>query len=105
MTIIQSQKDNTIFRLTLTLIVGAIVVSGGMLVFLYNRSVNLQHAMSDMTSEIKKLQTQSAELQDNTFAIFSTARVEAFAAEHGLVKDKNPQYLNVDPQWFLASRY
>ena len=92
-------------RMVLMGLLGSVILSGMLLVFLYNRTVNLQHAVSSAEKDIKTMQTESAELQDRIYAVFASAHVEAFAAEHGLVKDKTPQYLTVDPRWFLASRY
>ncbi len=95
MTIIQSKKKNSSLRFALSALVVALTLSGGALVYLYNRAVNIQHNVTALIGEAKKLQTTNAELQDGIFTTFTGASVEAFAAEHGLVKDKTPHYIEI----------
>jgi hypothetical protein len=89
----------------LGILVFLLIAAGVMLVFLYNRAVNLEQAMRVSIAETKRVQTENAELQDRVFALFSTARVESLASQFGLVKDKSPRYLEIPHRWFLASQY
>lgn len=71
------------------------------LIFLYNRSVNMEHSLSAAQGEFRKLQTARAEIQDKIFGLSSDANLQKLSEERNLVKDKNPHYLEV-PQSAVA---
>ncbi len=75
------------------------------LVVLYNRMVNVTHGMENARAEIKTLQTQNSELQERIFTLFDNRNLLKLAEEKSLIKDRNPQYFEVDRQWSLASQY
>ncbi len=106
MTIIKPRSHTSfVVRYMLLILLFLLITSGVMLVFLYNRAVNWEQALRASAAETKRLQTENAELQDRLFSLFANARVEALAAEYGLVKDKSPRYIEVPKGWFLASQY
>ena len=97
MTIIKPGTTNdTLIRLMLFLLVGFLVIAAITLVFVYNMTVNIQHALTAAKTELKDVQTGNAELQDRVFSLFATAQVEAFATARGLVKDKTPRYIEAE---------
>jgi cell division protein FtsL len=107
MTVIKPQPNDTLLRAVIAALLGAAALAAIALVFLYNRSVNLQHAVSGVQDDIKQLELGNAELQDKVFAIFTNGRMEAFAEAHGFVKDKNPRYFEISTrttQWPLVSQ-
>jgi hypothetical protein len=74
------------------------------LVVLYNQTVNIDHGLEKAKTEIQKLQAGNAELQDVLFGFFDDTKVELFAKENNLIKEKNPQYIETDGQWEFASQ-
>ncbi|MBI4086067.1 MAG: hypothetical protein HY433_02400 [Candidatus Liptonbacteria bacterium] len=94
MTLIQpSQKSFTHLILVFFIV---ILVSGAFsLIFLYNRSVNMEHSISAAQVELRKIQTARAEIQDKIFGLSSDANLQKLSKERNLVKDKNPRYLEV----------
>lgn len=73
-----------------------ILVSGAFsLIFLYNRSVNMEHSISAAQGELRRIQTARAEIQDKIFGLSSDTNLQKLSKERNLVKDKNPRYLEV----------
>ncbi len=94
MTLIQPNQKSFIHLILISFVI--ILVSGAFtLIFLYNRSVNMEHSVAVAQGELRKLQTARAEIQDKIFALSSDANIRKFSEERNLVKDKNPHYLEV----------
>ena len=72
------------------------------LIMLYNQSVNLKHSITDLKSDIQKVATETASLNDKVFSIFDPQKVDALAKGQGLVRETRPNYLQVN-SWVLAS--
>ncbi len=72
-----------------------LIFGASYLIFLYNRSVNMEHSLSAAQGELRKLQTARAEIQDKIFGLSSDANLQKLSEERNLVKDKNPHYLEV----------
>ena len=75
--------------------IAVLVLSSFWLIFLYNRSVDLEHRISDGQAQLRKLQAGKAELQDKIFALSSDANLGSISGERHLVKDKTPEYFEV----------
>ena len=94
MTLIQPNQKSFIHALLFSFIV--ILIFGAFaLIFLYNRSVNLEHSLLRAEGELWKLQAARAEMQDKIFALSSDANLRKLSEERNLVKDNNPHYLEV----------
>jgi cell division protein FtsL len=105
MTIIASAKNDTTITLVIATLAALLLVSAATLVIFYNRSVNLSHALLERQEAIKEQQTRNSELQDGIFALLTKESMESIAARYGLVKERNPHYIESRvPQWDLASR-
>ena len=66
------------------------------LVMSYNKVVSLDHGISNAKQSINKIQSQNAELKNQTFSLLDGNYLQKFALERNLVQDKNPQYLEVN---------
>lgn len=94
MTFIKPKNQNeAVIRIMLVALVACLVCGGAALVLVYNMTVNIQHALSDAKSDLRRVQSENAELQDEAFSVFAKARIEAFVASRGLVQEKAPQYV------------
>ncbi len=89
----------------LTLGLAALAVVGVLaLVGLYNAVVEERHAAVVAGKAIAQLQTSNVTLEQNLLAAFDVNAVEQFASARGLVKDRNPRYLEgTSATWALAS--
>jgi cell division protein FtsB len=106
MTIIQPNRSSS-FRLN-WLIAGLVlllVASSVWLVSLYNRIVNLEHGTAAMRREMHEIRSANADMKEEIFGLMDSGRFEELAASRGLVKDRDPRYLQIDPQWSLATHY
>lgn len=63
------------------------------LIFIYNRSVNLEYKIYAAEENIKKLEGDKSQLQEKIFSLLSDASLKKFAADRNLVQEKNPKYL------------
>ena len=104
MTNFAPSSKNRLFKVFLTwtglLFASAVLV----LVMLYNRSVNTSHALSDAKKEFQKIKIETAEVKDKIFVVFQAKNLEKFAEEQSLIKEKNPGYFRLSPQWASVSR-
>ena len=97
MTFIQPNKTSPFINKILTMLIVALILASFLLVILYNRVVNLSHGITELDLEIKKTQTDMAELKDKIFHAFNTAIQGEIAKNRELVKENNPQYLETRP--------
>lgn len=95
MTIIQPNKTGSYTNIVLAILAGVLTVFSVWLVVLYNRSVNLNHNISDLKAQIKNTETETAELKDRIFTILDTQALSRIAETEGLVKENSPRYLEV----------
>ena len=100
MTLIQPNQKSFIHLILISFIV-ILIFGASWLIFLYNRSVNMEYSLSAVQGELRKLQTARAEIQDKIFGLSSDANLQKLSEERSLVKDKNPYYLEV-PQSAVA---
>lgn len=94
MTLIQPGQKSFI-HLILVFFIVILVFGAFLLIFLYNRSVNTEHSISAAQNELRRIQTARAEIQDKIFGLLSDANLQRISEERHLVKDKEPQYLEV----------
>mgnify|MGYP000607368603 CR=1 FL=1 len=74
------------------------------LIGLYNAVVQERHAVRDMEEEIAFFQTENVLLEEQLLTNFDVSMITAFAQERGLVKERNPRYLEVSQApWAVAS--
>lgn len=85
------------------MLVFALIISVFWLIVVYNRVVNFEHGISAVKSELKSVQAENVELKEKIFGLFDEKNVSRL--DVGLVKDKNPEYLEVAPRWSFASHY
>jgi hypothetical protein len=104
MTILQPHKQIAYINYVLGALVFAVFASALSLVFVYNSFVDTSHRVSGFKKDITRMETESALLRDTIFALTVDVQSESLANQSGLVKDKSPHYLTLDPQWSLALR-
>ena len=97
------EKTKKIFFIILSCFAALLLLEAGVLVGFYTKSVNARHEISQLRTQITATQSNNAQTKDRLFAVFDAASVDAFASEHGMVKEQNPTYLRVDSSWVLAS--
>jgi cell division protein FtsL len=104
MTIVQPDNTNAVLNRLLIALVVALVLGAGWLVVAYNRLVNLNHGLTELNAQIRTVQTENAEIKDKTFELFASRNLEQVALNYGLVTERQPRYIAVQPTWSLASR-
>lgn len=97
MTIIKpnNHKKEFKFKLVLGLIGGilmTLIIYGGIL---YAKKVSLEHDILSYTESIQYNEVLNAELKNELFKIMDPQALEIIAAEKGLIKDLNPQWVFV----------
>lgn len=97
MTIIHPHKTLPFVHIFLMILAGVLVILSVWLVVLYNQSVNLDHNISSLKTQIKNTETETAELKDRIFTLLDTQTLSRIAETEGLIKEDNPKYLNVPP--------
>ncbi|MDP1689496.1 MAG: hypothetical protein Q8L47_05240 [bacterium] len=62
----------------------------------YGNIVNLRHDVNLIQKNIRETELASSKLQNKAYGITDISNLEKKASELGLVKETNPQYLNLD---------
>lgn len=77
------------------------------MVYVYNSTVDLSHNITVLESRIQKEEVASADLKNQLYSALDPVKLEEIAKAKGLVKDKDPQYLeaNYKVLWQFASQY
>ncbi|MEK7193391.1 MAG: hypothetical protein AAB652_01225 [Patescibacteria group bacterium] len=104
MTMLQPNKEKRFIGIYIALFLTPLLSGALWLVFLYNQTVNLQHALEKTQADFLALQTGNAELRDEFFTLFDGKNLEIFAKERELREEKNPRYLEIKGPWALVSR-
>ncbi len=92
MTIIEPSKNR--FYLNEFLYIGALLVLSAVLsIYFYNLNVSLKYQIGMQEEAIQKMEAANADLRNQLYQTLETRNLAAFAAEHNLVSDKNPDYL------------
>ncbi|OGM92696.1 hypothetical protein A2333_00905 [Candidatus Wolfebacteria bacterium RIFOXYB2_FULL_49_7] len=93
MTIIRQKKEyNPIKRLLVGLTVGAACAAIGGIIF-YNQVVNNSHEITQRRGGLRDMEVRNAELKSELYALTDTQKMQEFAANNGLVIEKNPKYV------------
>lgn len=103
MTYIQPKKDNSFINILLFAVALSVLGGAVSLIVIYNQTVSLAHGTQETREALRATETANAELKERIFLLFDPAHVTAFAAERGLVIDKNPHYIEIAKQWVVAS--
>ncbi len=99
-----AQATTSIYRLLIIGFAVAATVSILGLIGLYNAVVSERHAAQEAGKAIITLQTGNVDLEQRLLLAFDVNAVDAFAASRGLVKERDPRYLEGTPaSWALAS--
>ena len=98
MTLLQPSSSHPFLNKVIFLLVCALMAQALWLVMLYNHVVNVAHAITQVKSDMRTLQTESAELKDTIFALFDSEHLQAFAESRALVQERNPRYLPLQAQ-------
>jgi cell division protein FtsB len=102
MTIIQPPRANIFLNVIIAILITALFSGSFWLVTLYNRLVNLNHNILELTVELNKLQAANAEVKKEIFAILDSQNLERLAGEKRLVKDLSPEYLTISKEQAVA---
>lgn len=86
------------------MLVLALVLAAFLLVVLYNRTVNFEHGLAEVRSGLKEVQAQNVELREQIFGLFDASNFEGVLSDN-LIKDKNPEYLEISTKWSFASQH
>jgi cell division protein FtsL len=94
MTIIKPKEKNNISFIVLMF---AVAIIGGMFyISQYNGVADNRYKIKELKLEIAEAEEQNVELKNNFYKIVDPTELEKMAGDHGLVLDKNPDYL--DPE-------
>ncbi len=105
MTIIQPEKKS-ILNFLLVLAFSLLFISSLILIVLYNYVVNFNKNIVKMEKDIKQFEIQTTELTEKIFDIVSGDNLEKIAQEYGMVKENNPEYLEINSKsWQLGLNY
>ena len=106
MTIIQPKEKS---RLNILIILLSLFCASVIwwMVSVYNSTVDLSHNITVLEVRIQKGEVASAELKNELYSALDPIKLEEMAKAKGLVKDKDPQYLeaNYNVSWQFASQY
>lgn len=105
MTLIQPEPSLARMTYALWALGVALAIVASSLIAMYAGVVDLRHDMAAAREDIQALETESASLRDNMYALLEPASQDALVAARGLVADRSPRYITIDQEWSLVSRY
>jgi len=100
-----TSKEKKINKLPLLIILGSFLSLVFGVIFLINtyaETVDLKHGISELKSNLQKVESENILLKEKYFSLFEEVKVEQFASAKGLIKDEKPQYVE-QARWELAS--
>lgn len=103
MTIIRPRKNPQTIRKTIIFFGALLLVGVAVLIVIYNRTVEIEHGITELRKDFEQVQARNAELKDGFFKLFSNENVERVAREKHLIRDKEPQFMEVAATWDLNS--
>ncbi|MDE2079563.1 MAG: hypothetical protein KGI73_04215 [Patescibacteria group bacterium] len=78
-------------------------VSGALLLIAaYNKVVALEHGTDALAVQTQSVEEANTSMRGQMLSLFDAGKIAQFASERGLVLDKTPQYVEIDPQWHFA---
>jgi hypothetical protein len=105
MTILKPERTLSRIMYIISALIGVFALTAIGLIAMYAKTVTLEHDVSATRDQIQKLESDTASIRDKTYAMLDATNFETLAAERMLVKDRNPRYVTIDPEWSLVSRY
>ena len=95
MTFIHSQNHKSLAtKLIIALMIALCTGTAGLIV-LYNKIVDLNHALAADKAQLDSIGSASTELQNHIVALTGGGGIESMASADGLVLDRSPQYFPV----------
>lgn len=82
----------------------AVLFLGGFYIYQHNFLVSLRHGIEVLEKDLLAVQNQDSDLKNKFYALIDSGQLEELAQGKGLVLDKNPKYLNLEPLWVSASQ-
>jgi cell division protein FtsL len=104
MTIVEPYKKISIINILIFVFSLLAVGVAILLIVLYNTVINFEHKISAAKLEMKKIETETAELKENLFNLLGSDNLKKVAEENGLVEDKNPEYFKLK-QWQIGLNF
>lgn len=104
MTIVEPYKKISIINVLIFIFSLISVCVAILLIILYNNVINFENKISAAKLEIKKIETETAELKENLFNLLASDNLKKVAEENGLVEDKNPEYFKLK-QWQIGLNF
>ena len=109
MTFIHNTKQKSILTRAIVLRMIALFTGTVGLIFLYNKVVNLNHAIGQAKAQLEAVGASSTQMNNQVVAIIGGGDLTNAANEGGLVLDPNPQYFPIPivaaaPKASLAAR-
>lgn len=104
MTYAQPTAPRSLYSALTLALAGAGIVMVVSLVGLYNAVVSARHEATQAARAVASLQTENVNLEQQLLVAFDVNAIESFAASRGLVKERDPRYLEgTSATWALAS--
>lgn len=103
MTIIQPHQNTSFINKILVLLFAIAIFLVAVFVVIYNKSVDLEHRISESKAKIRDVKTSNAELKEKIFNVFNEDSLNKVIAEKKLVKDREPYYIEVENQFAVKS--
>ncbi len=97
MTIIKPTRHNNRFRYTIGVLIIFLGVGAVLTVMFYSGVVELRHRLAGTEKEMNKLEMQNADLKNRFYHKTAASHAEETARAAGLVNERNPSYLIVEP--------
>src|SRR5271154_788128 len=95
MTFIHNAKQKSFLTRLIVLLMVALFTGTVGLIFLYNKTVDLDHEISQTKTQLEAVGASSTQLNAQVVAIIGSGALTSVANEDGLVIDNQPQYYSV----------
>lgn len=93
MTIIEPNKNSFQSKVRLWLILGLVLGSVVLGIFLYSTSVQLSYNLEIKMKSIAEARAENAELKNNLYVLMDFENADELAQKLGLIKERRPEYL------------
>jgi len=94
MTFIQAKHKSGLTRIIVLLMLALFTGTFG-IIFLYNKVVDLDHAIAKTKLQLEQVGASNTQLNNKIVAIVGGGDLTSVANESGLVIDKQPQYFSI----------
>jgi len=94
MTFYKPDKNNTVLRIFLAIVIMSLVGGTFWLITLYNQTVNLNHEISAAKAQLDTIGAENTAINNKIVTMLGdTDQLTAMATSDGLVVDARPQYV------------